>query len=247
MSARAGGLGRRPSQPGRADRVRAARGGRRRDPPAPPHPTLPPPASSSRPSPSTTSGPGSPSAGRAPAPSDAPDDGDGDDAAGAGGVSAGGIAPVELATPFQAALAAAGAAPVEGCSWVASADGGGYSLTIMRESDGDDASPVGAGARASVPSDQVSVARAHDQRGHRHRLIDRRGPLGVSRCRGGLLAEIGRPPNTSRCCRPVMPPCLRVHDGAGRRRGRSHRRSSRCRRTRPAGERVARRDRSDGR
>lgn len=47
-------------------------------------------------------------------------------------VSPSGIGDVELGTPYDEAVAAAGAAPVEACPWLASADADGYMLTLQR-------------------------------------------------------------------------------------------------------------------
>ncbi|WP_345802056.1 hypothetical protein AAIB33_02825 [Microbacterium sp. AZCO] len=73
-----------------------------------------------------------------------------------GAVSPGGIEPVELAMPFQSALAAIGATPAAGCAWVGTATAGGYTMTVQREEPGDDASPVVL-VSASVPADQVTT------------------------------------------------------------------------------------------
>jgi hypothetical protein len=43
-----------------------------------------------------------------------------------------GIGDVELGAPFDEAVAAAGATPVEACPWLASAEDGGYMLTVQR-------------------------------------------------------------------------------------------------------------------
>nr|WP_201471048.1 hypothetical protein [Microbacterium hydrocarbonoxydans] len=46
-------------------------------------------------------------------------------------VSPSGIGDVELGTPYDEAVAAAGAAPAEVCPWIASAEADGYTLTLQ--------------------------------------------------------------------------------------------------------------------
>ncbi|KQR37433.1 hypothetical protein [Microbacterium sp. Leaf159] len=48
------------------------------------------------------------------------------------GVSPSGIGDVELGTPYDDAVAAAGATPVEACPWLATGEADGYMLTIQR-------------------------------------------------------------------------------------------------------------------
>lgn len=48
------------------------------------------------------------------------------------GVSPSGIGDVELGAPYDEAVAAAGAAPVDACPWLASTEADGYMLTVQR-------------------------------------------------------------------------------------------------------------------
>ena len=48
------------------------------------------------------------------------------------GVSPSGIGDVELGTPYDDAVAAAGATPVEACPWLATGEADGYLLTVQR-------------------------------------------------------------------------------------------------------------------
>lgn len=50
----------------------------------------------------------------------------------AAGVSPSGIGDVELGAPYDEAVAAAGATPVDACPWLASTEADGYMLTVQR-------------------------------------------------------------------------------------------------------------------
>lgn len=66
-----------------------------------------------------------------PAPSPSPS-ASASESAPAADVSPSGIGDVELGTPFDDAVAVAGATPVEACPWLASTDADGYMLTLQR-------------------------------------------------------------------------------------------------------------------
>lgn len=57
-------------------------------------------------------------------------------------VSPSGIGDVELGTPFDEAGATAGAAPVEACPWLASAEADGYTLILQRPEPSEQNPPV---------------------------------------------------------------------------------------------------------
>jgi hypothetical protein len=66
-----------------------------------------------------------------PAPSPSPS-ASASESAPAADVSPSGIGDVELGTPYDEAVAVAGATPAEACPWLASADADGYMLTLQR-------------------------------------------------------------------------------------------------------------------
>ncbi|MFJ2544037.1 hypothetical protein [Microbacterium sp. NPDC087589] len=74
-----------------------------------------------------------------PAPSSSPS---ASPSASAADVSPSGIGEVELGTPYDGAVTAAGATPVEACPWLASAEADGYTLILQRPEPSEQDPPV---------------------------------------------------------------------------------------------------------